>query len=213
MRGRHCILGGVAAALLLLQGCAAVRERVSARASEAAPDRDAWEGRAPTSTVDDEFRDTAWSPRRRAPRIGSRRGIVQQPESASEAPQFEPQFGAASWYGKRFHGRRTANGERYNMYEMTAAHKTLPFGANVRVTRLDKGYWVIVRINDRGPYARNRIIDLSYAAARRLDMLGSGSSRVRLDVLSVPETDEDAGTEDPPLPEPSPAPNAMTDPG
>ena len=91
--------------------------------------------------------------------------------------------GAASYYGKRFHGRRTANGERFNMNAMTAAHKSLPFGTKVRVTNRRNGKSVVVRINDRGPYHGGRIIDLSRAAAARIGMLGAGTARVKLDVL------------------------------
>lgn len=92
--------------------------------------------------------------------------------------------GVASWYGPDFHGKPTANGETYNQNEMTAAHRTLPFNTVVRVTNLDNGKSVDVRINDRGPYAHNRIIDLSYAAARKVDMIGPGTARVRLQLVS-----------------------------
>lgn len=91
--------------------------------------------------------------------------------------------GMASWYGPGFHGRRTANGERYNQYAMTAAHKTLAFGTRVRVTNLNNGRSVIVRINDRGPYIRSRVIDLSAAAARNIGMVNSGVAPVRLEIL------------------------------
>jgi rare lipoprotein A len=96
------------------------------------------------------------------------------------------QVGIASWYGPDFHGKRTANGEVYNMYDYTAAHKTLPFGTYVRVQNLDNGRSVVVRINDRGPFVKDRIIDLSYAAARALGMVGPGTARVRLTVVSPP---------------------------
>ncbi len=88
--------------------------------------------------------------------------------------------GEASWYGPGFHGRTTANGETYNQNELTAAHRTLPFNTVVRVINLDNGKSVNVRINDRGPYARGRIIDLSKEAARRIDMVDSGVAPVRL---------------------------------
>lgn len=88
--------------------------------------------------------------------------------------------GKASWYGTKFHGRRTSSGERYNMYAMTAAHKSLPIPTYVRVTNLDNGKSVTVRVNDRGPFHENRIIDLSYAAAARLDMLGHGTANVEI---------------------------------
>ena len=91
--------------------------------------------------------------------------------------------GIASWYGPDFHGRRTANGEIYNMYGMTAAHKTLPFDTMLRVTNLENGRSVVVRVNDRGPYAKGRIIDLSKSAAEKLQMIGPGTARVRLEVL------------------------------
>ena len=92
--------------------------------------------------------------------------------------------GKASWYGKEQHGHATASGERFNMYELTAAHRTLRMGTRVRVINLRNGRNVIVRINDRGPYGRGRVIDVSYAAARQLGMLDSGVIRVRLEVLS-----------------------------
>ena len=93
------------------------------------------------------------------------------------------QQGEASWYGPGFHGRQTASGETYDMEAMTAAHPELPFGSRVRVVNLDNGLETWVRINDRGPFARGRVIDLSRAAARELDMLGSGTARVRIEVL------------------------------
>ncbi len=91
--------------------------------------------------------------------------------------------GMASWYGPGFHGNYTANGERYNQYGLTAAHKTLPFGTRVRVTNLNNGRAVTVRINDRGPYSHGRIIDLSQGAAQVIGVVGSGVAPVRVDVL------------------------------
>lgn len=91
--------------------------------------------------------------------------------------------GEASWYGPGFHGRQTASGEVYDMEAMTAAHRELPFGSRVRVVNLDNGRETHVRINDRGPFARGRVLDLSRAAAREIDMLGSGTARVRIEVL------------------------------
>ncbi len=92
--------------------------------------------------------------------------------------------GNASWYGPGFHGRRTANGERYNQNGLTAAHRTLPFGTKVRVTNLRNNRSVIVRINDRGPYAHGRIIDLSAGAARIIGLFSSGVAPVRVEVMS-----------------------------
>jgi rare lipoprotein A len=89
----------------------------------------------------------------------------------------------ASWYGTKFDGRRTANGERYDMHQLTAAHPTLPFGTLVQVTNVENGRQVVVRINDRGPFGRRRLIDLSYAAARELRMVGPGTARVELAVI------------------------------
>jgi len=94
--------------------------------------------------------------------------------------------GVASWYGPNFHGHRTASGEIYNMYDYTAAHKTLPLGTYVRVINLENGKSVIVRINDRGPFKKGRIIDLSYAAAKKIDMIEKGIAKVRLEVISKP---------------------------
>ncbi len=91
--------------------------------------------------------------------------------------------GIASWYGPNFHGKRTSDGEYYNMYAMTAANKTLPMNTIVKVTNLLNGKSVIVRINDRGPFVKNRIIDLSYAAANKLDIVSRGTAPVRLKIL------------------------------
>lgn len=92
--------------------------------------------------------------------------------------------GIASWYGPGFHGRLTANGERYNQNALTAAHKTLPFGTRVRVTNLNNGRSVVVRINDRGPFIKGRIIDLSAASARAIGLYHQGVGNVRLDILN-----------------------------
>ncbi len=88
--------------------------------------------------------------------------------------------GIASWYGPGFHGRPTASGERYDMKALTAAHRTLPFGTRVEVRNLDNGKSVVVRINDRGPFEKNRVIDLSQAAARAIGMIGPGTAQVEL---------------------------------
>ncbi|NEQ83283.1 MAG: septal ring lytic transglycosylase RlpA family protein, partial [Moorea sp. SIO2I5] len=91
--------------------------------------------------------------------------------------------GIASWYGSAFHGRRTASGERFNQYALTAAHRSLRFGTRVKVTNLRNGRSVIVRINDRGPYVRGRIIDLSRGAARIIGLVRSGTAAVRIEIL------------------------------
>ena len=114
--------------------------------------------------------------------------------------------GVASWYGKKFHGRLTSSGEPYDMYSMTAAHKTLPLPSYVRVRNLRNGKSVVVRVNDRGPFLNNRLIDLSYAAAARLNIIGTGTGVVEVESLSgneaaVPTT---AG-----LPEPEAVPQTF----
>lgn len=91
--------------------------------------------------------------------------------------------GTASWYGTQFHGRKTSNGERYNMFAMTAAHTTLPLPTYARVTNLENGKSVIVKINDRGPFHGNRLIDLSYVAAAKLGILGRGTGRVEVESI------------------------------
>ncbi len=91
--------------------------------------------------------------------------------------------GLASWYGKKFHGRKTSNGETYDMYAMTAAHKTLPMNVHLKVTNLDNGRSTVVRVNDRGPFVRSRIIDLSYSAAKELGVVGPGTAPVRIEAL------------------------------
>jgi rare lipoprotein A len=96
--------------------------------------------------------------------------------------------GVASWYGPGFHTGRTASGETYDMYAMTAAHKTLPVPCFAQVTNLGNGRSVIVRVNDRGPFVANRLIDLSFAAASRLDMLRAGTTLVEVRTVSGPET-------------------------
>ena len=92
--------------------------------------------------------------------------------------------GTASWYGTKFHGNATSSGEIYDMYQLTAAHKHLPLPTFVRVTRLDTGHSVIVKVNDRGPFVGDRVIDLSYAAAASLDMLEQGKAEVLIEAIS-----------------------------
>lgn len=108
-------------------------------------------------------------------------------DDAAQAQMGQPaaiytQRGEASWYGPGFHGRKTASGERFNQHGLTAAHRKLPLGTKARVTNLDNGKTVEVKINDRGPYVRGRIIDLSKAAAERLGMKDAGTTPVRLEV-------------------------------
>lgn len=107
-------------------------------------------------------------------------------EEAEEAAAKSKSLGSgeASFYGPGFEGRPTANGERFNSAEMTAAHRTLPFGSKLRVTNTSNGQSVIVRVNDRGPYAHNRVIDLSKGAAQKIGMIQSGTANVKLELIS-----------------------------
>ncbi len=117
------------------------------------------------------------------PDAGAGTGLRAEPPARAEieqALQREIDRGKASWYGKRFHGRRTASGERFNMYALTAAHPSLPFGTRLRVRHVESGREVEVRVNDRGPHVGGRILDLSQAAAQALGMLSSGTSEVVL---------------------------------
>ena len=115
--------------------------------------------------------------------------VGSKPEFPAKSKHHAPyQVGTASWYGEYFVGRATASGEPYNMYDLTAAHPTLPLGTWVRVTNLHNGRRVYVRINDRGPIVPGRIIDLSYSAAQSLRFTTKGLERVRLDVVPPRET-------------------------
>lgn len=109
-----------------------------------------------------------------AHRVPAARGVVQPGWSET---------GVASWYGEPYHGRRTASGETYDMRQLTAAHPSLPFGTRVRVRNLATGKEVEVRINDRGPFTKSRIIDVSRRAAEALDLIAPGTARVRVTVV------------------------------
>lgn len=113
-------------------------------------------------------------------------------EPLSNARGFEEQ-GLASWYGKDFHGRKTSNGETYNMYAVSAAHKTLPLGTWVRVHNLNNGRTLDVRVNDRGPFVKGRIIDLSYGAAKELGVVGPGTAPVKIVALGEAVESKNAG--------------------
>src|SRR5246127_1406460 len=118
-----------------------------------------------------------------------------QPEVRHQAVKTKPyQIGTASWYGQIFDGKPTASGEPYDMYDMTAAHLTLPMGSYVRVTNLRNGKAVVVRVNDRGPIVPGRIIDLSYGAAQALEFKQRGLPRVRLDLVNPRELKPDYQT-------------------
>jgi rare lipoprotein A len=111
------------------------------------------------------------------------RAAAAKPIAPAKAEQAPYQVGIAAWYGVPFHGRQTASGERFDMNELTAAHRRLPLGSLVRVTNLSNRKSVVVRINDRGPWRGERIIDLSYGASKALGLVQRGVGRVRLDTL------------------------------
>ncbi len=112
-------------------------------------------------------------------------GVTYYPIAAKVGQKF---YGIASWYGPNFHGGQTSNGEYYDMYALTAAHKTLPINTMVKVTNLQNGKSTIVRINDRGPFVPNRIIDLSYQAAQEIGLIKHGTAKVELEVVSLDQT-------------------------
>lgn len=122
------------------------------------------------------------------------------PPPAAPFPDSGEERGIASWYGEPYHGRRTASGEVYDMNGVSAAHRTLPFGSLVRVTREDTGDWVEVRVNDRGPFIEGRVIDLSYGAAKRIGLHVDGIAPVRVRLLgrAEPEREPPPRSLDPP---------------
>ncbi|MBF0097914.1 MAG: septal ring lytic transglycosylase RlpA family protein [Magnetococcales bacterium] len=124
-------------------------------------------------------------------------GITYYPKEVSEGFVVE---GTASWYGKQFHGGTTANGEKFDMNTISAAHTTLPLPMHVRVTNLQNDRWLIVRVNDRGPFVKKRLLDLSKAAATELDFLDQGTAPVRIEDLSAVELSLDAHTSTPERP-------------
>ncbi len=115
--------------------------------------------------------------------IGNNKTAKSQPTKTThtQTVSSNAEVGQASWYGRQFHGKRTASGDKYSMYEMTAAHPTLPFDTNVKVTNLENGKSVYLRINDRGPFTKGRIIDVSRAAARKLDFERKGIAQVKVE--------------------------------
>jgi len=121
--------------------------------------------------------------------VSSPRYTFSQPQTdESDVKQSGIEEGMASYYADEFNGRHTSNGEIYDMHKLTAAHRTLPFNTKVRVTNTQSGRAVVVRINDRGPFKDNRIIDVSLAAAQALELIGTGTAPVRLEVLEFGDT-------------------------
>ena len=162
MARRHCVTNASIAVLLCATGCLHHRQSVPPVSRRVPPPA----AGTTTSTTP-------------TPTVPS----TTPPRTTTPAPIIQGEEGIASWYGYPYHGRRAASGEIYNMYDMTAAHKTLPFGTQVRVHDLDNGRDVTVRINDRGPFVEGRIIDLSYAAAQAMGM--PGLAHVRLEILGL----------------------------
>jgi rare lipoprotein A len=110
-----------------------------------------------------------------------------EPPHLSVIPEEKPQVGVASWYGEGFQGNTTASGETFDLNELTAAHPTLPFGTTVRVTNLKNSKDILLRVNDRGPHIGRRLIDVSWAAAKRLGFVHSGTTPVRVEVVTYPK--------------------------
>jgi rare lipoprotein A len=161
-----------AAAQLLLVGCAGRHPVVNRQPAPTPP------AATPEPSAESAKRDTSISPPATPP---ARSKPSKTPPTP--APVGYTEEGNASWYGNPFHGRHASNGEIYDMYKLTAAHRTLPFETMVRVTNLNNGKSTTVRITDRGPFIANRVIDLSLAAAREIESIGPGVVPVRLEVL------------------------------
>lgn len=121
------------------------------------------------------------------PPVASGPHVPAKPAQPDRRPAIFIESGLASWYGGPYHNRKAANGEVYDMHQLTAAHNTLPLNSVARVTNLASGKSVTVRITDRGPFIKGRILDLSYAAARQIDLWRSGVSKVRIEVLEAPK--------------------------
>lgn len=169
--------------MLVLAGCSSAPQQASPNAGRYQQQQDSTPPRVPTLL---EMTDPA--PKAEPLSRGGNRPYQvfgQHYSPVADATVFK-QSGIASWYGSKFHGHLTSNGETYNMFAMTAAHKTLPLPSYVKVTNLDNGQSAIVRVNDRGPFHRDRIIDLSYSAASKIGMLQQGTARVQLELIKSP---------------------------
>jgi rare lipoprotein A len=193
-RGNALVL---ATALISSQGCAVVSDKPESAPSQRAASRS--ESRAespsiyepPTHAFSREIAPTAEIP---LPQQSEPTAPIARIPVPAQPTMMET--GLASWYGPKFHGRRTASGEVFNQEKLTAAHPTLPWGSRVKVTNLANGKSVDVRINDRGPFGKGRIIDVSRAAAKALDMVGRGITTVRLEWLSDSEASNELVLQD-----------------
>jgi rare lipoprotein A len=207
-------------AVLLLAGCASVREPEApgpASGPAAAPSREQARGggyykddgpgeNPPANLAEIPDAEPKLEPLQRGPN----RPYVVFGKAYEPMASLQPfhQRGVASWYGRRFHGQKTSSGEPYDMYAMTAAHPTLPIPSYARVTNVANGRSVIVRVNDRGPFHSDRIIDLSYTAAYKLGFAAVGSTQVEVDSILPGETQVAAAPKPGPAAAPSPAPAA-----
>ncbi len=174
---------------LLLSACGGVK--IVPSSSDSAPNRQVDVSNVPNAVPKNEPRSRYGNPKsyvvfdKRYYVMESSKGFVEK--------------GIASWYGTKFHGRRTSSGETYDMYAMTAAHKNLPLPTYVKVTNLNNGKYVIVKVNDRGPFHENRIIDLSYAAAIKLDIVKKGTGLVEIRALQAGEPIQNSTNEGAPV--------------
>ncbi|OAJ52568.1 hypothetical protein A6V36_14290 [Paraburkholderia ginsengiterrae] len=177
--------------MLVLAGCAQQSVEPASLSDRGAVARTSRDTAAPSADDDSTSRPLDVSRGEPKPTPPADDGELSSMAACACGKSFE-QTGRATWYGNLFHGRRTASGERYDMHAFTAAHRTLPLGACVRVTALGSARSVIVRINDRGPFVRGRIIDLSYAAAQSLGMVAAGNAQVKLERIA-PQRQASAG--------------------
>ncbi len=164
------------ASLLLLSGCASKESSRYSIKQDRGPDQAVDMSKVPDAVPRHEPH-SRWGNKSPYQVLGKRYYVLPSAEGYRER-------GIASWYGKKFHGHTTSNGEVYDMYEMSAAHKSLPLPTFVRVTNLDNNRQVVVRVNDRGPFHDERLIDLSYAAAYRLGVLQHGTARVEVEAIA-----------------------------
>ncbi len=198
------LIGGLAAGLLLLSACSSTGGGRYSQRHDSAPDDNIDVSMIADATPRVEPRSRYGNPASYVVR-GRRYHTLDSSEGYRER-------GIASWYGTKFHGHRTSSGETYDMYKMTAAHKTLPLPTYARVTNLRNGKSVVVKINDRGPFHENRLIDLSWAAAKRLGILGKGTGLVEVEALTPgKQRAREVRVNTPPAPLPAaatPAPSA-----
>jgi len=174
--------------LVMIAGFAAVscgQHRVKARVPTATTSQQSQDQAQSADTSANAERQTPVAPPTRAPN-GAHLGPVTPGVDVGGNTIGPVETGMASWYGVPYHGRKASNGEVYDMYQFTAAHRTLPFETVVRVTNLLNGKQVDLRVIDRGPFVDNRIIDLSLAGARAIDLVGPGTARVKVEVMSAP---------------------------